>query len=225
MSRRLPAVALGLLTGAGCAPEPTIPAQPTWADVSPILRAECAQCHGSTALRTGFGYRLDFFDMTDGVCGEAARAMPSGSLLAGAAATAILGAVSPSPNGGRERMPPLPGLALRDWQRETLIRWAARPVKGPPPAGNRPPSIQVTGLPPLIDGRLTFTAFVTDPDADEVVGVIKIADALFTMNRSGTFAADLNTSTWPAGMYRLTAVVCDGWSSVDFDLGPLEIRR
>jgi hypothetical protein len=217
--------ALACAGGAGCSGEPSVPAQPTWADVSPILRAECSQCHGSTAATTGLGYRLDFYDMNADVCGDAARAMPQASILAAAAAPKIVTDVSRPANGGRERMPPLPGTPLHGWERDTLVRWATQPIKGSPPAGNHPPTIQVVGLPVTAGNRLHFTALLSDPDGDEVVGVVKVADEMFAMSRSGTFVADLDTSNWPTGTLRLSAVVCDGWSNVTYDLGPVDIKH
>ena len=212
--------------GGGCTVGPSAPEQPTWADVAPILHGECAQCHGSTAAVTGFGYRLDFFDMTADVCGDAARAIPQpGVILGGAAASLIYDDVTPSTPGGAARMPPAPGPSLYDWERQTLQRWTVQPVKGPPPQGNRVPTIQMNGLPSTIDRRLTFTALLSDPDGDEVVGVIEVADQLFAMNRSGTFAADLDSSTWPAGPQRITAVLCDGWTSVSYDVGPVNVSH
>jgi hypothetical protein len=211
---------------AGCSDGHSAPAQPTWADVAPILHGECAQCHGSTALATGFGYRLDFYDMTSAVCGDAALALQGPApILAHAAAASILTDVTPPAGGGFPLMPPQPAPALADWERETLERWAAQPDKGPPPKGNRPPVIQVNGLPPVAQDELAFTALLSDPDDDEVVGVIEIADRVFAMNRSGTFRVALDVSTLAAGPYRMTAVLCDGWSSASYDLGPLQLSR
>jgi len=70
------------------------PGAPDWADVSPLLRGECTGCHGSTANDTGGGYRLDFYDMTPAVCGEAAQALGSATILAGGAAPLIKADVS-----------------------------------------------------------------------------------------------------------------------------------
>ncbi len=105
----------------GCG-DPTVPEHPTWAEVQPILQGECNHCHGSTAARSGGGFRLSFFDMTRDVCGEAAAALTAG-VLAGAAAPFITADITPAA-GGHTRMPPAPGPALHDWERETLLRWA-----------------------------------------------------------------------------------------------------
>lgn len=219
-------LAAASIVGAGCSEGQSVPAQPTWADVEPILHGECSQCHGSTAAVTGFGYRLDFFDMTADVCGEAARAIPQpGVILGGAAASLIYDDVTWPQDGSQPRMPPAPGPPLYDWERQTLQRWTVQPVKGPPPKNNHVPTIQMNGLPSTIDRRLTFTTLLSDVDGDEVIGVIEVGDQIFAMNRSGTFAAELDTSSWPVGPQRLTAVLCDGWTSVSYDLGPVNVSH
>jgi hypothetical protein len=215
-----------VLLAGGCGAEPAVPEHPTWADVQPILKGECTQCHGATAATTGFGYRLDFYDMTPESCGDAALALPGG-ILAGQAAPSILTDVTPSPDNGRARMPPAPAPALQSWERETLLRWAAPPMaaKGPPPAGNHAPTLRVTGLPTTVNDTLSFSALVEDPDGDEAVGVLKIAGAIFAMPSSGSFNVQIPSSTWPAGTQRLNAVLCDGWASVSYDLGPITVKH
>lgn len=227
MSSRLSTSAwlASLSLGAACSGTPAVPEHPTWADVAPVIRGECAGCHGSTALATGGGYRLDFYEMTTDVCGDAAQGIGVAPLLAGASATRIAQDLVAAPNAPQPRMPPAPAPPLADWERQTLLRWAAQPSKGPPPAGNRPPEIAVGRLPATASDRLTFTAVVDDPDGEAVVGVLKIADVTYQMNRSGSFAVDLDTSTWPAGVQRLTASLCDGWIEATYDLGPIKVQR
>jgi hypothetical protein len=222
---RLGAGALAGLGAIGCGGPPSVPQHPTWADVAPIMHGECASCHGSTAAATGGGYRLDFFDMTPAVCGAAAQALNGGALFAGSSADKIKEDVTPPPTGDRPRMPPAPGPVLESWQREMLQRWTSEPSKGPPPAGNRAPVIQVGGLPATADATLAFTAVVTDPDGEPAIGVLEIANVLFAMNRSGSFSVALNTSAWSAGTQRLRATLCDGWQNASYDLGPIEIRH
>ena len=214
----------GVLAVGGCGGEPSVPEHPTWADVQPIIKGECSQCHGATASVNGFGYRLDFYDMTMDSCGEAALALPGG-VLAGAAAPSILTDVTPAHDNGRARMPPAPGPGLHGWERDTLLRWAAGPIKGPPPASNQAPTIQVTGLPTVVNDRLHFSAFVQDADGDEVVGLLKIAGAVFAMPSSGSFDVVIPSSGWTAGTQRLSAVLCDGWASASYDLGPINVKH
>jgi hypothetical protein len=224
MKRRLVLLAFGWL-GPACSTPPSVPEHPTWADVAPIMHGECASCHGSTAETTGGGYRLDFYDMTPDVCGEAAQALGGFLILAGSSAAHIKDDVSPTPNGDRPRMPPAPGPSLLDWERQMLLRWTTTPSKGPPPAGNHAPIVEVGRLPSKANNRLSFTAVVEDPDGEPVVGVIKVADAVFSMSHAGAFTVDLDSSSFPAGTQRLRAVVCDGWTSATYDLGPVSIEH
>ncbi len=227
-------LAAGLLSVAGCGTHP-VPEQPSWADVQPILRGECSQCHGSTALQTGLNYRLDFFDMTSDVCGDAARAIPPagmptfGPVLAAAAADLIYQDIEPTAKGGPPKMPPQPGAALYDWEREMLENWTAEPmlVQGSAPTGNHVPSIQVTQLPSTGKSDVSFIAVLSDPDGDDVVGVIEVAPGqpVFAMNRTGSFAVDLDASAWPSGTTNLRAVLCDGWTNVSVPLGSLVVNR
>jgi hypothetical protein len=223
MVRRLGQGLLASLLFAGCGAAPSAPARPTWADVQPILQGECSGCHGATAATTGSGLRFDFYDMTPATCGDAARAMPSAMILAGNAYQAIKTDVTLV--GGRSKMPPLPGAPLAGWERDTLLRWSDSPVLGPPPDGNRPPTIDVGRLPFMIDKQLSFTAIVSDPDGQEVLGSLEIGGVAFLMNRSGSFAVNLDSSQWPAGTQHLKAVLCDGWVSVTYDLGPIQIQH
>jgi hypothetical protein len=216
---------LFLMSAGACTPAPTVPANPTWADVAPVLRGECTHCHGSTAVTTGGGYRLDFFDMSPDVCGAAAQGLPNNTLLAGGSAALVKLDLTPTSNAPRPRMPPAPAPGLSDWERETVVRWTAQPSKGPPPQDNEPPSIEVGMLPATVNGRLQFTAVTTDPDGDPVVGVIQIANTTFAMDRSGAFSVDLDSSAWAAGTQRLTAVLCDGWTKQTYDLGPVRVQH
>lgn len=232
-------VPLALATALGCGEPQTAPAHPVWSDVAPVLRGACVSCHGWTATdrpadaagvhppNTGGSIRLDFFDVTEEVCGHAAYALdPTVSLAGSPAAYARMGAdVLAQPGARWPRMPPQPTPALPDWEIETITRWASDPVKGPPPAGNRPPSITVSQLPAAIDGRLAFTAIIDDPDGDGVLGVVEIGGVAFLMNRPGSFAVDLDSSAWPAGTVHPIGVVCDGWTRSTVDLGPVEVRH
>lgn len=214
------------LVASACTPPPDAEANPTWADVAPILAGQCNYCHGSTAQRTGaIGsavYRLDFYDLES--CGDAALAMDNRA-LARASAALFTGALTAPPTGDRPRMPPAPAVALEDWQRETLLRWAKNPVKGPPPPDNRPPYLRVQKLPSQADRLLSFTAVADDPEGESVVGVIRAGNAVFRMDRPGSFAVQIDSSSWPDGNHRITASLCDGWTQTQFDLGQVLIKH
>ena len=213
-----------------------MPEQPTWADVEPILRGECSGCHGSTAQQTGLDYRLDFLDSTSLAlaCGDAAQAIPPagpptfGPVLAAAAASLIYQDIEPVNSGGPPKMPPQPGAPLYDWEREMLENWTGESqlLQGSAPTGNRPPAIQVNQLPSPAKSHVSFIAALSDPDGDDVLGVIEVSgQPVFAMNRSGSFAVDLDASTWPSGNANLTAVLCDGWTSVSVPLVSLVVNR
>lgn len=224
--RRVGSVLAALLfCGAGCGSTPVEPRNPTWADVAPIFRGECNGCHGWTAPQTGSSERFDFFDVS--ACGEAALALGSGVILAGSplATPQILTDVVPQGGDAWPRMPPQPSPTLPDWESSALERWAAQPVKGPPPPGNRPPAIAVEGYPATAAGKIAFTAILDDPDDDAAIGVIKVNGWGFLMNRTGSFAVNFDSSGWPAGPQDVTAVLCDGWTSTTIDLGPVQIKH
>jgi hypothetical protein len=218
---------LGATTWA-CEPAPSAPLNPTWADVEPILRGECNHCHGGSARTTGaLGnavYRFDFYDTTPDVCGEAMVAMDVPA-LARAAAPLIRSDVTAMPGVPRPKMPPAPAAVLQDWQQQTLQRWAERPVKGPPPADNRPARVEVRRFPATADRQLNFVAVLSDPDGQSAIGVIKVRDVVYKMDRPGSFAVALDTAAWPAGNHPVTAVVCDGWTSAQYEVGQVAIRH
>ena len=223
---------LGLVGGlVGCSSTPAEPQNPAWADVAPILRGECDSCHGWTAPTTGAGYRFDFYDVTKDICGEATRALQPGLILAGSvlAATKIEADVIAQKGDNWPRMPPQPGPALPDWERDTLERWASQPavppVKGPPPPDNRPPTIVVNNYPAAAGKELGFTAIIDDPDGDSTIGVIEVNGLAFLMNRPGSFDVRFDSSAWPAGSQPVSAVLCDGWTSATIDLGAVQIQH
>jgi hypothetical protein len=217
---------------AACSGPPDVAEHPTWADVEPILRGQCNHCHGSTAASTGSSltgmaaYRLDFYDMTDGACGEASVAAMDPLASARTSASLMREAVA-SVNGNRPRMPPAPAPALTPFERETIDRWTRTlPLaKGPPPWTNRMPRLQAFNYPKTADAAARFTVIASDPDGDPVIGVIKAGDQVLALDRAGSFSVNVDTSKWPAGPRALTAVLCDGWGSTPFDLGQIEISH
>jgi len=233
-------VAIPLLFSAfGCESTPEAPLHPAWADVAPIFRGQCVGCHGWTASdrppnaagvhppNTGGSVRLDFFDATAAVCGDAALALDQNVVLAGATGVSREVAADVVARAGAQfpAMPPQPTPALEDWQLQTILRWTTDPVKGPPPTGNRPPTIAVTQLPAVVGSRLAFTAIADDPDGDSVLGVVEANGVAFLMNRPGAFDVSFDTSTWTAGQIEPHAILCDGWTSADVDLGPIVVQH
>lgn len=224
--------AAGLLlavAGVGCAGPPTAPAHPTWADVEPIVRAECTQCHGGSAATTGsvgsIAYRFDFFDITPEVCGEAAEALDPDSPFAAARSSLIANAITTSDPDVRPAMPPAPAVPLADWEWQTLLRWADAPQRGVAPAGNRPPTIRILAGGGAADKSLAITVLIGDPDGQSVVGVLGVGDARFKMDRPGSFSLSLDSSAWPAGDVPVRAVLCDGWTNASYALPAIEVRH
>jgi hypothetical protein len=212
-----------LLGGAACGPADA-PENPTWADVEPIMRAECSNCHGATASVTGSGYRFDFFDMTPDVCGKAAAVL-DGLSLAHDQRNNIVKAITTTDPDVRPIMPPVPAPYLTDDQWTTILRWTANPVKGDKPASNRAPEISVIGTPEVADKTLDVNIVVTDPEGDPVVGVLQIGDQEEKMDRAGAFSKSYDTSSWPEGSVTMSAVLCDGWTQVSVDLIGITIRH
>jgi hypothetical protein len=213
-----------------CGGPPAVPEHPTWSDVEPILRGQCTHCHGPTAAVTGANgavvYRLDFFDMSDGSCGEAAAAMGLNAPLAKAFASSMKDSVE-SVNGNRPRMPPAPAPLLSDWEREVIDRWTRSPTieKGPIPWTNRMPRLQVLNFPTSADRDVKFSVILSDPDGDPVIGVIKAGDARINLDRAGAFSVALDATAWAKGRQTLTAVLCDGWNNLEFQVGQVDIAH
>jgi hypothetical protein len=216
--------AWALFAGGGCGPDDP-PENPTWADVQPILRAECTGCHGGTAATTGSGYRFDFFDMTMNTCDDVADVL-AGASLAHDQADKIARAITTTDPDVRPSMPPLPAPYLSDNEWLTILRWTANPAKGDKPSSNRPPQITLDGTAVLVDQMLDVRVIVTDPDGDPVVGKLKIGDQVIKlMDRSGAFSERFDTSSWPAGTVTMTARLCDGWSLVSADVLQVSINH
>jgi hypothetical protein len=212
-----------VLAGAGCDAKEA-PQNPTWADVEPILRAECTGCHGATANATGGGFRFDFYDMAADPCGEAAKVLADVG-MARSQASNIATAITTTDPDVRPRMPPLPAPYLSDEQWLTILRWTANPAKGDRPPANGAPRIRVDGTPVEAGATLDVRVVVDDPDGDPVIGVVKIGDRIAKMDRSGAFAATYDTSSWPAGTITMSAVICDGWSQVSADLLTISVKH
>ena len=224
----LAVAALACTPLSACA-RPTAPANPTWADVQPIISGECGSCHGASAVTTGAGYRFDFLDMTRDVCGAAVDAIGEGTPMAQALASQIWMDISSPPNqpGVRPLMPPPPAPYLADWEWQTIERWVDQGApRGDIPPGNRPAAFRFYSSASTADRSLDITAVVADPDGDPVVGVLSIGgNPPFKMDRSGAFSAHVDTSAWTPGDQTVTAVLCDGWSNVSYRVGTVTISH
>ena len=229
--RRL-AVASALMASlsTACGASHTVPDQPTWADVEPILGGECLSCHGATAATTGSfagaTYRFDFFNLTPDVCGDAASAVEPMRFAEGWSEAIALSITSVDPS-TRPKMPPLPAPWLPDWEWQTILRWSntQHPIKGPIPAGNRLPVLSVRDLASSADTRLRFSAVLEDPDGESAVGIITIGDVKLKLDRPGSFTFDLDTSIWTEGDLPVGATVCDGWDKATYGYGSISVAH
>jgi len=233
VNARAAAIAAALAAALGCRPE--APAHPTWANVQPILAGECTSCHGATADyigagRTGGGYRFDFYDMKVSVCDEATQVLGAGKQLALAYADKIWQQISTPADqpSARPPMPPPPAPYLADWEWQTIQRWVADGApKGDSPPGNRPARFSLYHDSGPADQTLDMTAVIDDPDGDPVVGVLLFGDDVppLRMDPSGAFSATLDTSSWAAGDRAVSAVLCDGWSSMMYAVTTLTVSH
>lgn len=103
IKRLLPALLL-----AACAPE--VPDEPTWADVEPILAANCTRCHGDPSF--GGAPSLAFDDYA------------AASALAPRIAARVTSEASPMPPPPREGEVGRGGPPLTDRQKEVLVLWS-----------------------------------------------------------------------------------------------------
>lgn len=205
---------------------PTAPAHPTWADVQPIVAGQCVHCHGSTSNLHGGGFRLDFYDMSEDLCGDAAQVIGANAPLAKAHAPRIINALSGDAGNGRPLMPPPPAPYVEGWQWTTLLRWWQDGApKGDLPPDNHPATLSLYHSAATVDRTWQLTALVDDADGDPVVGVLRVGDVSLPMDRAGSFGATLDTSGWADGNYVVTATLCDGWSKVDATVATLEVRH
>ena len=224
------AAACVALLGAGACGADDPPENPTWAEVEPIMRAQCTGCHGASATETGSSFRFDFYDMsstdtTPNPCADAASILSDVTLARGQA-DKIARAITTTDPDVRPAMPPLPAPYLTDNEWLTILRWTANPIRGDKPPSNQAPRISVQGTSSIVNETMEVNLVVSDPEGDPVVGVIKVGDQIVRrMDRSGAFFERLDTSDWPEGTVGLTALLCDGWSLVSADLLEISIHH
>jgi hypothetical protein len=199
----------------GCTDE--APAEPTWAEVSPILAAHCVRCHGAPAIGGAPAtFRLDRYD-------DLVTLAPDGAPRRVLGAAAMAEWIADRTADGS--MPPRFPFAQHD--RDLLDNWFANrlpaaeggpplPLRGPAAPQNRPPAFTLTSrpaAPPATGLELAYE--LRDPDRDLVTGQLVALGPpgepvplgeLFAGR--GTLALD--TALLPAGRYDLTATLDDG---------------
>ncbi|MEZ4368752.1 MAG: hypothetical protein R2939_21115, partial [Kofleriaceae bacterium] len=222
------ALAVGGAVAAPACVEPDRAAEPTWADVAPILAANCVRCHGAPAIGGApGGFRLDSY-------GDALG--PDGRLVRGAATMAEFVAARVADGS----MPPIG--ALSDDQVALLTRWSQRrftdednqvipPPRGEARAGNRTPTLQLLARADD-DAGIELDYELLDADRDLVVGELWADDdAPATPPRLlGAVHGGRGTLRWdvalvPAGTYELTLRVDDGAGAVTLLAGDVEVEH
>lgn len=206
------------------------PAEPTWAEVSPILAAHCVRCHGAPAIGAAPPtFRLDRYD---DLVTLAPDGLPRRVLGAAAMAEWIADRTADG------SMPPRFPLAQHD--RDLLDNWFANrlpdddqgpplPLRGPAAAHNRPPAFTFTSrpaAPPATGLELAYE--LRDPDRDLVTGQLVavsppgepiLVGELF----AGRGTLSLDTALLPAGRYDLTATLDDGPGPTPRPAGQLDL--
>lgn len=210
-----------LLVLAACAPE--APEHPTWADVQPILTANCVRCHGRNPQGGAPAtFRLDVhgdgFDVASDIYYP----------RRGAAAMAEFIVARVRRTDGRQ-MPPHAPLSAR--QQKILTRWWLDAVAADAlPTGevpdNQPPTITAE-LPTVpADQQLVFEVVIDDPDHQPVIGQIGYGVGLVTDGlHGGRQTVVWDTGIVPPGTYSLTAFVDDGNVLIDQVLGEVTIQH
>lgn len=199
------------------------PADPSWAEVAPVLAAHCVRCHGAPALGGAPPtFRLDRYDDTLLPAAAAGGDTVGLRRVLGAAAMAEWIALRVEDGS----MPPRIPLAEHD--RELLANWfAARqplddapgslvlPRRGPARAGNTRPTLALTAE-PVADGyQLAYQ--LRDPDRDLAFGELTATPlappatpiALGELH-AGRGELRFDTALLPAGDYTLEATLDDG---------------
>jgi hypothetical protein len=204
------------LTGllAGCAPDDTVPAHPTWVDdVQPILRGNCLNCHGATALKTARIMRWDVCDLTafaevGPFQNDPLHADPMDPEVEFIGARTRIPQTFTTylqPHGAEgPLMPPRPSPALSEQQLRILAAWIKDPVCGKRASNHKPAAVWLNDQNDKVQ--------VTDLDGDQVLGTMTCGLSQTLISHTG--AADL-----PAGAHAPCVLkLSDGQDSVSLEL-------
>ncbi|MEZ4362250.1 MAG: hypothetical protein R3B48_18825 [Kofleriaceae bacterium] len=202
-SVRLVGAALALAASAGCSD--SAPAEPTWADVAPILASSCVRCHGAPALvGAPPTFRLDRYDDTRTAAG----------LVLGASSMAEWIALRVRDGSMPPRFP------LADYDVDVLANWAKlrtlAPLAGPPRGPARPDNAapRLTLSAARVPDGIELGYELRDPDRDLVVGELQatLGNRVVELGEvhSGRGTLLLDTALLPEGLYTLTSILDDG---------------
>ena len=189
--------------------------KPGWADVVPILRAECWHCHGGTAVTNGGGVRYDFFDAETDCGPDLAQYLKTElhPFAPRALAIVIEPYVLPM-EGKRPLMPPAPAPPLQDWEIRTIQNWTENNggKKGDVPPSNRGPTITVSAR--TSGNQVVVSYLAADADGDSIVGELRVGAALHAITAPGSGRVAFDISAEPPGPLEVSARLCDGWVTV-----------
>jgi hypothetical protein len=205
----LAAAALACLSA--CTGEEPVPAQPTWVDVLPILRANCWHCHGgggrptSDAAAPLAALRWDFYDPDE------AKAMTGGTFDSAKASDHVRTFLAPdtSPSAPNyfspQYMPPPPGDRLTDRELAVLKAWQADGFLKGARWNNHKPTAEWLEKPTSI--------LIEDGDFDPVLGTLTCGPMTINLVRGGG---------WPLGDMKppCTAKLFDGFDTTTVQLTP-----
>jgi len=197
-----------------CTGEAPVPAQPTWVDVLPILRANCWHCHGgggrptSDAAAPLAATRWDFYDPAEAV---QATGAPANAFDTAAAKDHIKTFLAPDASASAPNyfspkyMPPPPGDPLTDRELQVLKGWQASGFPKGTRANNHPPTVEWLEKPNSI--------IVRDDDLDPVLGTLTCGSTTINLVRTGG---------WPLGglVPPCTAKLFDGFNPATVQLNP-----
>jgi hypothetical protein len=206
-----------LLVFSACGEE-AVPSDPTWVDdVEPIMRGNCFACHGSSSRTLG-RERFDVYSLD----AYATVGPFTGLTIAGATGFAKMLATIPYLTTPDEniRMPPPPMARLSERDVEVIQRWAAGdpPVRGVREK-NHAPRASLLAPPTWENNQLSVSFVIRDADREQVLGKLFVGDnPPVDVLRSGSQTLLVNVDQETAAM-RIILRVCDGWNTIDYDLG------
>jgi hypothetical protein len=230
---------LSLALGAAACGE-SAPDEPTWADVQPILMANCARCHGGLNPTGGAPttFRLDVPYTQNGTQTIYGAAAMADFVVARACEEGDMPPVGPHLSGTQCDI-------LEDWSRShpdpagSPIPWVPSNScgeEGDPfhlctrPDDHRPAAFLISPDPGAVPGTQLVTVFIDDADQDQVVGTLRWSAG--EEGVIGQLHGGRNTLFWfarrvPVGTWSLTAQINDidpaVNGTVDYDMGAFTV--
>jgi hypothetical protein len=217
MTTKTKIIAALALVGCGA---PAVPDKPSWfADVQPILKANCMRCHGEDPIGGAPStFRLDTFAGN----GAAPNYSHNGAALL---APFIVARVDV------DQMPTV-GPLLTDRQKEILRKWALTDevtslgMLPTPGVGNQAPTATAT-MPASADAFAAIYVTIDDPDGDTVRGTLTAGSLTIAPLHDGLNAITWDTGTVPPGVETIHASFSDEsrMLPIEQDLGTITVAH